>query len=306
MTSGTETKPSQQPSPVAKAETGGIVKESLSTKQYKANVGRRFSARSPVLQPTLVSLHGQISSLRLDSMDDEEDRQSPNPEQTLFNQVLGWLQQEKEKSKRLLSKSGEPITPLGHSEADGSNGNSSEVAWPSVSSDRAVSLDKLEKILHHYATTTKDSTPSLLPRRSFRRRPSRPKGLRSGSVSDSDYFEDAIVPSVDAVLDNTKTLSYTGGAASSDEVVRESELQTRRAKDKEHWLTFKTEIVRLTHTLGLKGWRRVPMESSGDIEVTRLSGALTNAVYVVIPPRQVPPPRNPDGTPNLVPRRPPP
>jgi choline kinase len=125
-------------------------------------------------------------------------------------------------------------------------------------------------------------------------------------VSDSDYFEDAVVPSVDAVLDNTKTLSYTGGAVSSDEVVRESELQTRRAKDKEHWLTFKTEIVRLTHTLGLKGWRRVPMESSGDIEVTRLSGALTNAVYVVIPPRQVPPPKNPGRTPNLVPRRPPP
>jgi choline kinase len=240
-------------------------------------------------------------------MDDEEDRQSPNPEQTLFSQVLGWLQQEKENSRRRFSKDVGSATPSGRSEADRTTGNSSEVAWPSVSSDRSVSLDKLEKILQHYAAATKeDSAAGLLHRKSFRRHPSRPKGLQRGSASDSDYFEDAVVPSVNAVLDNTKTMSYSGGAASSDEVVREDELQSRRAKDKENWLVFKTEIVRLTHTLRLKGWRRVPMESCGDIEVTRLSGALTNAVYVVIPPRRVPPPKNADGTPNLAPRRPPP
>ncbi|KAL1983594.1 hypothetical protein VTN96DRAFT_10173 [Rasamsonia emersonii] len=167
-----------------------------------------------------------------------------------------------------------------------------------------MALDKLEKILLQYAATMKDPSHAG-SKRSIRRRPSRHKGLRRGSASDSDHLDyEPIAPSVDAVLDNSKTLGYSGGAA-GDDVGGDHEQQIKRAKE-EHWLVFKSEILRLTHTLRLKGWRRVPMECSKDMDVTRLSGALTNAVYVVVPPKNIPPPKNPDGTPNLAPRRPPP
>ena len=54
------------------------------------------------------------------------------------------------------------------------------------------------------------------------------------------------------------------------------------------WATFKYEIVRLTHTLKIKGWRRVPLDHSGEIDAERLSGAMTNAVYVISPPKDLP------------------
>jgi choline kinase len=80
----------------------------------------------------------------------------------------------------------------------------------------------------------------------------------------------------------------------------------RRAKDREAWVVFKSELLRLTHTLELKGWRKLPMESAAEIDVVRLSGALTNAVYKVTPPQNIPPPKAEDGSYTLVPRRPPP
>jgi choline kinase len=127
--------------------------------------------------------------------------------------------------------------------------------------------------------------------------------LRRGSASESDYDLEPATPSVDAVLDNTKTLSYTGGSAESDNGDTAS---IRKAKDREAWVVFKSEILRLTHTLQLKGWRKLPMDLAAEIDVERLSGALTNAVYKVIPPQNIPPPRAEDGSYTLVPRRPPP
>jgi choline kinase len=67
-------------------------------------------------------------------------------------------------------------------------------------------------------------------------------------------------------------------------------------REKDAWRTFKYEILRLVHTLKL-GWRRVPLESSDKIEVERLSGALTNAVYVVSPPTDLPKTTGDDGQP---------
>lgn len=112
-----------------------------------------------------------------------------------------------------------------------------------------------------------------------------------------------MVPSVDAVLDNSKTLSFTAKVPSQED---DAAMQARRSKDVKHWIAFKSEILRLAHTLKLKGWRRVPMELSSEIDVSRLSGALTNAVYVVSPPKNLPHrPHNAGETPSLVPRRPP-
>jgi choline kinase len=63
----------------------------------------------------------------------------------------------------------------------------------------------------------------------------------------------------------------------------------REEKERRAWLSFKNEILKITHTLKLKHWRRIPLECGGDLEVKRLSGALTNAVYVVSPPAEIPP-----------------
>ncbi len=67
------------------------------------------------------------------------------------------------------------------------------------------------------------------------------------------------------------------------------------------------EIVRLAHTLRLKGWRQISLENGGDIDVERLSGALTNAVYVVSPPAVLPQtPRDPqDSLTSIVFKKPP-
>ena len=61
-------------------------------------------------------------------------------------------------------------------------------------------------------------------------------------------------------------------------------MNRRAEKERKAWVSFKNEIIRLAHTLRLKGWRRVALDSGESISVERLSGALTNAVYVVSPP----------------------
>ncbi|RCI13233.1 hypothetical protein L249_0824 [Ophiocordyceps polyrhachis-furcata BCC 54312] len=135
------------------------------------------------------------------------------------------------------------------------------------SQSSALSLDKLQTILddslaHLGLTNVPRNTPRVSRLR--RRRSSR---LAS---SDTDYVDgDAIVPGCDAWLDNSKTLINYAAAAAEDE--------------REAWLTFKNDIIRIAHTLRLKGWRRVALDAGDSITVERLSGALTNAVYVVTP-----------------------
>lgn len=103
--------------------------------------------------------------------------------------------------------------------------------------------------------------------------------------SDTEFQDgDLLVPNVEASLDNSKTISYCGGSPALQAST------TGQPKDREHWTIFKQDIVRLTHTLRIKGWRQVPIENCADIDVERLSGALTNAVYVVSPPRNLPDP----------------
>lgn len=115
--------------------------------------------------------------------------------------------------------------------------------------------------------------------------------------SDTEYQDgDVVVPSCDVVLDNSKTMSYSGGTADSSNETVTLTTSKRAEKERKAWLVFKGEIVKLAHTLRLKGWRRVPLENGGDIEVERLSGALTNAVYVVSPPKELPSASGTDST----------
>ena len=215
-----------------------------------------------------------------------------DPQNSLFNQVYEWLQYEK--AKQRASKTSAP----GKADAPASSHDESAPV------DSSFSLGELEKILMRYATYRQEGgAGSAFPVRRGTRRRQRVKGLRRSSASESDYPDvDLPVPNAEAVLDNTKTLAYSDDLQPQGD---DGESGFKQAHDNEDWVVFKKEIVRLAHTLRIKGWRRVPMENGGDIGVTRLSGALTNAVYVVTPPKDVTPVKTENGT-GLVPKKPPP
>lgn len=221
----------------------------------------------------------------------------------IISQVAGWLQHEKAKkavrdSKRQPSQSKAAIIPeTQHFEDDRSHElppySRERQRTSSDASTESIDLDRLERILagtglsgEANPTPKEDRKGPHLSRHSFTKH----KLLRRSSTaasSDTDYQDgDAVVPSAEVVLDNTKTLGYRGGMAESQNNLGDS--NKRALKEKEAWLHFKNEIVRLAHTLRLKGWRRVPLDRGGDIDVERLSGAMTNAVYVVSPPKQLP------------------
>jgi choline kinase len=83
-----------------------------------------------------------------------------------------------------------------------------------------------------------------------------------GAVSsDTEYHgDDVIVPTCDVVLDNSKTLSYSSGTVDSSNDLPTLSTSKRAEKERKAWVSFKDEIVKIAHTLKLKGWRRVPLE----------------------------------------------
>ncbi|KAJ5091276.1 hypothetical protein NUU61_006146 [Penicillium alfredii] len=246
------------------------------------------------------------SSVKNDAPSPDDKEQSTKPEEdsqlSLFHQVHEWLQHEKTRRKARKIRKFEALSGA----TDGPPGDEEcAVEEPDCHSSKSTfSLDKLEKILAQYASRRQGNVlGSIQPPRRLTRR--RPKGLRRGSASESDQTDvEAAVPSVDAFLDNSKTLAYSIGCVEDEDA--DNNVNSRRAKDREAWLTFKTDILRIAHTLQLKGWRKVQMEAAGEIEVVRLSGALTNAVYVVKPPKHLPAPKADDGSAVLVSRKPPP
>ena len=226
----------------------------------------------------------------------------------ILSQVAEWLHQEK--NKRAALKAGRNShAKLAHAaeatknlvdrfRSDESSHNKGRHGRSSSDvSEGSLALEKLEQILSNsIGLGGEDKTyPSedrrdtyFSPRRS-RRQGSTRRLLRKASTvasSDTEHQEpDIDVPSAEVVLDNSKTLGYSGGTATSE--VDLPHCKKRAMKEKEAWLQFKMEIVRLSHTLRLKGWRRIPIDRGGDIDVERLSGALTNAVYVVTPPKDL-------------------
>ncbi|KAJ4298698.1 hypothetical protein N0V88_003730 [Collariella sp. IMI 366227] len=203
----------------------------------------------------------------------------------LLAQVGDWLEREKAKKEKKKSQ--------GHSIRRRSPPNHVSIPVPvpgrqrsaSIESDSSeVSLDRLQRILDDSMTTLGlNSTPSFGPRLGRKHRKRSSRNLSRVASSDTEWFEgDVLVPTCDAVLDNSKTLSYTGGKAGAEESPSGS--SRKEEKEKQNWIVFKNEIIRLAHTLRLKGWRRVPLDSGESVSVERLSGALTNAVYVVSPP----------------------
>ncbi|KAL9621656.1 MAG: hypothetical protein Q9160_003908 [Pyrenula sp. 1 TL-2023] len=266
-----------------------------SPKEHRASLsGKRMLGRRSTT--SLNSISGHISELRLDhppALGQGDPGNEPTVEAgdapSLLGQVTKWLHEER--ARRRSRKKRPHALRKSHSKEipkdEIPSGDSARPRTDSESPDSSMGLDYLEQILTTYASSVKEHARKQLAQRSphkLRRSSTARKSKRhhSGSASDTEYQDgDQLVPGVDAVLDNSKTLAYTGGLANDNEA------QDSKKKDKDHWVLFKKEIVRLTHTLQLKGWRNIPIESGGDIDVERLSGALTNAVYVVSPPEHL-------------------
>lgn len=219
----------------------------------------------------------------------------------LIDEVSAWVRNEKERRARRKQK-----RHAARSGASTGDATSEEPSRRGSDSDDSDDLSKLEDILKRTATleVSQSRKSSLRHKISLKKLHKR---KISAASSDTEYHDgDVVVPSCDAVLDNSKTVAQPGGASESDD--DDSQLKgTASRRDLDAWASFKFEIVRLTHTLRLKGWRRVPMELSNQITVERLSGALTNAVYVVTPPDELPErPVSKDGKPSATPTRKPP
>ena len=77
--------------------------------------------------------------------------------------------------------------------------------------------------------------------------------------------------------------SDTEATPEGDVLIPECEV-TLEIPEEIGWDAFKSEVLKLAHTLRCKGWRRIALERYQEVEVSRISGALTNAVYMVVPP----------------------
>ncbi|QSZ34640.1 hypothetical protein DSL72_007494 [Monilinia vaccinii-corymbosi] len=275
--------------------------ESSRIKHFSAGVAKRMTGRPnmPSANSSKLSLRSQ-TSLEDPTQDPTPDDPAKKPEEgkhhhhdKLLSQVAEWLHAEKAKRSARKSNKSDPNENETLAEDLPDRGLISKPRTLSESSSSsALSLDKLQRILEDNML---DFGHNHLPHFNSSRRQPRKRSfvrpsLKHTPSSDTEYHDgDIVVPSCDVILDNSKTLAYSGGAGSSMETTTLSNAK-RVEKERKAWSQFKSEIVRLAHTLRLKGWRRVPLDRGDEIEVQRLSGALTNAVYVVSPPADLPAP----------------
>lgn len=202
----------------------------------------------------------------------------------LASRITAWIQREKHRRSKRRAKRSHRNKKHHHQEELRPEHSDSD-----ASSEGSVALDHLQDILNR-SLNLSERPLSKKGLSLAARKPSRAKLRRPSAASDTEPTDNEdLVPTCDVVLDNTKVCSSgMGGAEDEGEDGRPALPRMSSVHQKEAWKSFKYEIVRLTHTLRLKGWRRVPMQMSDEIEVLRLSGALTNAVYEVLPPNELP------------------
>ncbi|OTA94534.1 hypothetical protein M434DRAFT_71121 [Hypoxylon sp. CO27-5] len=255
------------------------------------------SSRSSLLsQTTLEALSSHTGSPSLHHHQQDGARPHPHHHHHQLDrfvaQVADWLEHEQvkkknRKSRRVHSSKRSRSTKDDADSTDTQQQPERHRAYSIDSQSSDVSLDRLQKIIDdgmnalglrgipHYSTKL---GKKLQRKRSV--------NLHRTASSDTEYYDgDVLVPSCDAFLDNSKTLGYSGGKPTSTDDLSVS--SKKEEKERRAWITFKNEIIKLAHTLRLKGWRHVPLDSGEKIDVTRLSGALTNAVYVVSPPEDI-------------------
>ena len=283
-----------------------------SARQHTASISKKRLTARPSTERLVASKaptaegNPSLSSLLSDSSTDVG-AHSQHAHENLLKQVGTWLKHERSRrharrARRKAVKEGD----VSHEQSESTVGEATDqpISRPRSDSDSSQGEDSLNQL----ATILEKTLSMKLA--DAKRRPggsSRNSGLkRHSAISlDTDYFEsvDQLVPSCEAILDNSKTMAYNVDVPGVESVAGVSEKEAR--KEREAWTKFRAEILRLAHTLKLKGWRKVPMELSNEIDVQRLSGALTNAVYVVSPPKNLPvQEQNEDGPPK--PRNPPP
>ncbi|KAB5560091.1 kinase-like domain-containing protein [Coniochaeta sp. 2T2.1] len=286
-------------------------------KHYPATSARRLSGRPPlgtssssrnslISQTSLENLSTLVQTMSPPSGTEEAGQGSPKQHhhrinrasEKLITQVAEWLQREKVKKERRKTpkvhrrKTPPTTPPVPDSTAPETSSVTGRDRAQSIESNSSeVSLDRLQRIVDDSMAALGLNLPHMpTPHlgRHISKRSLSQKSLSSlAKGSDTEYHDgDVLVPSCDGFLDNSKSLSYTGGK--HDDSPSLSLSNRAQEKEKQAWLTFKNEIIRLAHTLRLKGWRRVPLEAGDRISVERLSGALTNAVYVVSPPPDLP------------------
>ncbi|KAK8024049.1 choline kinase [Apiospora rasikravindrae] len=299
--------------------------ETQPKKQFSAGIGKRLSGRPPIVggNSSRTSLLSQSS---IEMLNNYASSQSPAHEhqdtdqsqghhyrhrldhygEKLISQVAEWLEHERSKKEKRKGKKHHHFRHRRPSEeaADTEDASTSaegaklqrKYSVDSQSSD--VSLDRLQRIIDDSMSALGiNNTSHHSPRLGARKHKKRGLHLHRTQSSDTEYHDgDVLVPSCDAVLDNTKTMSYSGGKALSREEEK-APISRKEEKGRKAWATFKTDVIRIAHTLRIKGWRRVPLDSGHSIEVERLSGALTNAVYVVSPPKDMASKTEPGKTP---------
>lgn len=305
---------------------GQSLQNYLQAKQHRAGSTKRLSGRPPLNASTsslqsIPSVGSNVASPSLDPCAPKDGRhkgqrhhlrrhshQNHDDSNEILSKVLDWLRREKaKKSKRRSKKRAGHSRILGALDSLKLSHEDEHRDAARSDSDGSTDLNSLEKILERVGlsevTSGDERTGSYFPRHSSTKH----RHLRKQSFSsDTEYADgDVVVPSAEVILDNSKTLSYSGGTTESQTNLLNP--SKRALREKESWLRFKNEIVRLAHTLKLKGWRQVPLNRGGDIEVERLSGALTNAVYVVKPPANLSlaPLSRPEGTSSKAPSSPP-
>lgn len=170
-------------------------------------------------------------------------------ERSIYEQVRKWLEAEREKKRKSRQRA-----------------MNEELDNLSLEDDVVDSLDTLEEILMNASSASARPTSSrrgsyLLRRQSSSRSLKNFNAVPLTSSMSDTYITDnektilQDVPSCEVAVDNTKETSTE----------------------------FKTEVLKLTHTLKIKNWRRVDLDRGAEVEINRISGCLTNAVRDFLP-----------------------
>ena len=220
-----------------------LLRKSISNKRLhgRASVSPLMTASSSTSSPLPRLNLGQSHS-------DENAPTAPIPTAALIDQIQDWISAERakvhERRERRHQRRSQR-TAASASSADEAPGVE-RTASPLSSTNE--SLNALEKLLQQAsvrgaASARRSSTP-VTRRRSL---------IPVGAASDTEYASDGepMVPGCEEWLGTPEELGE--GA-------------------------FKLEVLKLAHTLKCKGWRKVDLERSDEVEIGRISGALTNAV----------------------------
>jgi choline kinase len=257
-------------------------------RQHRANIASSRMTGRPAVLPLSRSSKASVDTTPLDANIEGVISTRPNSFQDtegLASKITAWIQREKHRRASRKARRKNKKKQTTHNDLDFERSDSD------ASSEGSIALDHLQDILNR-SLAISDRPSSKKGLTLGARKPSRAKLRRPSAASESEFTEtEDLVPTCDVILDNSKTLSYSGGKAETEipsDVRPPLNRESSSSYNRDAWKSFKYEIVRLTHTLRLKGWRRVPMQMSSQIEVIRLSGALTNAVYEVLPPKELP------------------